>query len=297
MGTTVRRANRRKKDNALKTDRWKVRREDAARALSRLRLVIAPALLIVVLAVAYHLVMSSGLFKVTRMTMNACDHVSLEEIDRVVNLYPGENILRVDLDRLRRRILSHPWIADVTVRREFPGTIRIQARERRPLASIMLDAKGGAAVLGPDDRQRIDNLYYVDDEGVIFKKVAAGENLDLPLLRGFHKDRFTDPAARTEQAAKRLRDAVRLLTDAETRAGIDLARIDEVVYTPGKGFSLFIDNARTQIRLGPPPFGDALGRLSLVMDRLGAQARLVSRIDLTHPERTIVQGLREKGTT
>ncbi len=73
------------------------------------------------------------------------------EIMAVLAGLRGESLLRADLDRWRRRLLSSPWIRDADFRRSLPSTVDIVVTERHP---------GGIA------RFR-DQLYLVDERGTV----------------------------------------------------------------------------------------------------------------------------------
>ena len=46
----------------------------------------------------------------------------------------GENILGLDIDALKARLRASPWVADATVSRTLPDTLRVEIHERVPLA-------------------------------------------------------------------------------------------------------------------------------------------------------------------
>ena len=57
----------------------------------------------------------------------------------------GVPMITIDEDSLRQAVLSDPWVAEVEVAREWPHTVRIEIRERYPVAWA-LTAKGWRAV-------------------------------------------------------------------------------------------------------------------------------------------------------
>ena len=73
-------------------------------------------------------------------------------------------------------------------------------------------------------------LYYVDSDGVVFKEVGPGENVQFPLLTGLPPDELgsRDPAVR-----RKIQDAVRLgdlmAKDSRTLSRSILRRADRVV--------------------------------------------------------------------
>jgi cell division septal protein FtsQ len=66
-----------------------------------------------------------------------------EEIQQTVGVTRGENVLAIDLPTVRDRLRLHPRIEDATVERVLPGTLRLNIREREPVARInVLSAQG-----------------------------------------------------------------------------------------------------------------------------------------------------------
>ena len=57
----------------------------------------------------------------------------------------GVPMMSVDEDALRQGLLSDPWVEEVEIQKEWPGTIRIDLKERHPVAWV-LTGKGWNAV-------------------------------------------------------------------------------------------------------------------------------------------------------
>ena len=70
---------------------------------------------------------------------------------RIVDGLRGRNILTVDLDEWRARLLASPWVEDATLRRMLPGRDRVEIRERRPIG---IGRVAGVALPGRRQRRR-----------------------------------------------------------------------------------------------------------------------------------------------
>src|SRR5262245_61541901 len=69
------------------------------------------------------------------------------EADRVVRLAGlemGVNVAHLDVAAAETRLRRDPWVADASIRRDLPGTIVIEIRERRPMAAV----RGGPILAG-----------------------------------------------------------------------------------------------------------------------------------------------------
>ncbi|MFC1490987.1 cell division protein FtsQ/DivIB [Nitrospinota bacterium] len=93
-----------------------------------------------------------------------------ESLVKLAGLRPGTNLFEVDLDLVRRRIESNPWVRRSSVRKSPPSTLRIEIEERVPVA--LVDRKAAIAV---------------DREGVILGPLPYEPEDCPPLLEGFAK--------------------------------------------------------------------------------------------------------------
>ena len=85
--------------------------------------------------------------------------------------WAGENLWRLDLGELEERLVVHPWIADVALRKRPPATLHVRLVERREAALYRADT----------------GLAWVDTHGRIIEPVDLARpdpGLDLPILSG-----------------------------------------------------------------------------------------------------------------
>jgi hypothetical protein len=103
-------------------------------------------------------------------TVDVVGHQLLDpnSLVKLAGLAPGTNLFGVNLEDVRKRIESNPWIRRTSIRKVPPSTLRIEIEERRPAAFIR--GKGVAAV---------------DREGIILGQLNFPPGKCLPLLEGF----------------------------------------------------------------------------------------------------------------
>jgi cell division septal protein FtsQ len=135
-------------------------------------------------------VLENRYFSVREIQVRGGDRLSGNEVVTIAGLRQGMSIWKIELARIEKKIAKHPWVRRVLVRREFPSRIIIDVEERTPKAIVA-----------------VRKLYYVDADGVVFKEVAAGENVKFPLLTGL---RAEDVMASDPNMRRRIRDAMRL---------------------------------------------------------------------------------------
>jgi len=181
-------------------------------------------------------------------------------------LHVGENLLRADLSRAARAIQSDPWVASVRLERRLSGEVMASIVEHRPAALVEL---GG--------------LYVLDDEGRLFKRAAAEDGLDLPILTGISRQAWVD---RKPELQLRLFAALHLL-DTWQASGLSLGAVSEIRLEDGGGFTVFAhDGAAVQeVRLGAGDVSLKLQRLAQVRAALARRGERAERIDLDNPAR------------
>lgn len=98
------------------------------------------------------------------------------------------NLLVLDIHNLKEKLIVHPWIKDIRIRKNFPSTLKIAILERHPAALLK---KNGIAL--------------IDREGTILQKVDPSSHWDLPL--------FVDSENFEENVAEKLDLAWALMDD------------------------------------------------------------------------------------
>ncbi len=240
----------------------------------RLRQVIpiAAAILAVVLVTAagaavYSWLGHSKLFSIRDIDMNPCSCVTREEIAGILAGVPRENIWSLSSGDIGRRLLSHPWVRNVTVRKVFPDRLIVRIEERRPLAMINIDA-----------------LYYIDEEGEIFKRLTAYDPKNFPIVTGFSG---ADISARDAVALRNLKKTLELVRCAE--AGVLRQNVSEVHFDPQEGYTVVTRDSGLQLRIGMVEFREAMRRIEVAMPKLSKLGQDRSVVDLKIADRIFVQ--------
>ncbi len=209
-----------------------VRRGRLGRTTLVLQIGGALALGLVGLWAGYSKVMASERLKVNQIQVRGNHRLSEGGVRELLGAALGENILGLDIERLKARVAASPWVAEASVRRCLPRTLEVELRERQPLALAELD-----------------RLYLMDATGTlieIYGPRSAG--FDLPIVRGL-KD--LDADARADRAGR----AGALLDDLG-----DLAReVSEVAVADSGDLRVVLRGGGEVLRLGAPPYRDRFG--------------------------------------
>jgi cell division protein FtsQ len=217
-------------------------------------------------AQAWRWASTSDLFAVREIRFTGLVRAREAELLRRSGLKMGENLLRADLARASRAMQADPWVASARLERRLPGEVLVRIAEHRPAALVQL---GG--------------LYVLDDEGRLFKRAAAEDALDLPILTGLSRESWVE---RKPELQLRLFAALHLL-DTWQASGFPIAAVSEVRLDEGGGFTLFAHDGTgvQEVRLGSSDIVLKLRRLAQVRAALARRAERAARIDLDNPAR------------
>jgi cell division protein FtsQ len=178
-------------------------------------------------------------------------------------LYEGTSLWQIDPGQARSALASLPWVRDARIFRVFPDQVALEVFRRDPVALTVID---GA-------------MYFVDQEGVVFREGERVASLDLPFLSG-----WTAPADQADRAAL-LRAELSLVRSVES-AGITVSE----VHVDGDGtFRVYPEDRQLVIVLGRRADPEAAGaRLSALWSTLPSSNDL-REIDLSYTDRAVLR--------
>ena len=192
---------------------------------------------------------------------------------------PGDHLLSADVDAMQHALERHPWVRQVEVRRRWPPRLDVKVIERTAVA--LVDLAG---------------LYLVDGEANVFKRAAAGDGLDLPLVTGIGRNDYVQRRAAVEP----LLSGALALARIWREAGLDAAaELSEIHVDPGDGTTIYVGEEGTQVRLGSGDLPAKLVRLRDVLSALRAEGKKAEVLHLEnrlHPSWVAVQFASATGT-
>ncbi|MDD5475855.1 MAG: FtsQ-type POTRA domain-containing protein [Syntrophales bacterium] len=251
------------KRNRLKRRSGKIFREIAV----TVSIIFLTAIVGLTMVYGYNFIISSEYFNLKDTTVRGISHVSEEEVLTLSGINDDTNILTANLDRMRSRIKTNPWVKDVRMGREMPDRLVIEIEERRPVALVSHEK----------------NFYIMDDEGTIFKNLDHDDQVDLPVMTGFSGDGSIDEEL--------LRGALELLDFLSSHSGYPaLEHISEIRGDHLQGYSLFTGDLRLYM-LGYGDYDIKFRRLRKVLVDLTTKNLSLSplTINLTDPGRIVVR--------
>ncbi|MGD2185836.1 MAG: FtsQ-type POTRA domain-containing protein [Desulfobacterales bacterium] len=113
-------------------------------------------------------------FKAKSLKIEGMQRLTTKQIIQQARVREGMNVLAVNLSIVRKRLITHPWIAAAEVRREIPSGLFIRIKEHLPLAIVHLDRK-----------------YIINEQGQVFKEWTPSDPDTLPIVNGLQVTDFS----------------------------------------------------------------------------------------------------------
>ncbi|WP_072906064.1 cell division protein FtsQ/DivIB [Malonomonas rubra] len=231
--------------------------------------VFSGALMVVGSFLVVQLLLASDMFRVDQVSVAGGAHLSDEQIIALSDVQTGLNTFELDLDLIGNKIAENPWVRTAQVQRVFPRQIDIRIEERKPVAIINLGY-----------------LYYLDEQGEVFKVLDADDSLDYPVVTGFDYQKIKQCDSSCVDDLERI---VALLQDLKEREQFKLEQISEINRAANGRLVLFTLDGGVKIRLGHDGFGKKLDRLEQIYAELKPRLSILDYIDLNVDEKVIVR--------
>jgi len=183
-----------------------------------------------------------------------------QEIQKNLENINAGNILLFDIGRLQEALAAHRWVKEVRIRKILPSTLKIEIKDRTPLALL-----------------KRENLYLIDEEGIHLERIKSREKLDLPLLvdsNNFQKD--------YKEKLELAWECLRSISPSEKE---QLEVLDLSEY---KNITVQLKGKKTKLILGNDQFSQKLKAFQKYSARLGKFGNL-EYADLRFPDRLIIK--------
>lgn len=253
------------------------RRRASALVRFAVRVVLPTLLLALGTAWAGARVLGSPLLDVDHIAVRGTSRLSQAEVERLLEGVRGANVLAVDLEACRSRLLGSPWVADATVVRVLPSTIELRIVERRPMAVARLAGQ----------------LYLIDDAGVIIDAYGpAYDEFNLPIVDGLveaaPKGQYVASPERVRLAAAFLAALGEADDLRETLSQVDVSNPHDV--------AVLLDGDPAWLHLGEEGFVDRLRFYLEMAPSLHERLPDLDYVDLRFGERVVARARDRQAT-
>ena len=211
-----------------------------------LRLMLFSALIILTAASLYYggsFMARSPYFALHDIRFEGCTNVTPRELTSLANVRPGYNIFTLNLQEISQKIITNPWVKDVRIERNLPHQqLIIRITERVPV--VLASQK---------------DLFLVDREGDLFKKVERQDNIDMPVITGLSP---------SEPNTQRIKKILGFLKTAEHMGIFPLRIISEVHVEGDYGVILYTLTDNISIRMNLKNYSEKLALLKNIKEDL-----------------------------
>lgn len=184
------------------------------------------------------------------------------ELLEMAELNYEHSLLAVDLNALKARLETHPWVRSADVEKRFPHSLIIRA-ERQQVLALALDGE----------------LHYMNRRGELFKEVQPDEEIDFPVITGLSGEK--------KERQARIGAAIEVLRLFESQQPPwDLDHLCEAHVTEDGMIHLYVSFMPGLIRLKAGELAAKLEDLKKVVDHLASTGRIhmVKAIHLDYGE-------------
>lgn len=211
---------------------------------------------------------TAATLSVSTISVHGNSRVSTGEVQALLDGMVGANLLTVNIDAWRQKLLASPWISDAAIRRHLPGTVAVDITERV------------AAAIG-----RVNGtLYLIDQDGRIIDDFGPSyAALDLPLVDGLAVGRraaFTVDENRAELAA-------RLFAALQHQPGL-ARRVSQIDVTDPNDVVVVLKDDTVLVHLGGDRFLERLHAYLELVPHLRERVPEIDYVDLRYDERVYV---------
>lgn len=211
-----------------------------------------------------HGLLGNSALQVGHVDVQGRARLSMEEIDARLEGMHGQNILKVDLEQYRLRLLESRWVESAELWRVLPSTVHVRIVERTPLAVARLRGQ----------------LFLVDAEGVIIDSYGPRyRDLDLPVVDGLITDASGSPVVQ----AGGIQLVQRVFHEVSARPEL-FRRVSQVNVSDPRDAILLLEGEPAELRLGDRDFLRRLERYEETAPRLREQRRVVEYFDLRYDD-------------
>jgi cell division septal protein FtsQ len=216
------------------------------------------------------LVAAADALKVSRITVDGTEQMSPGEALALLHGLRGQDMLTIDLEAWRERLLASPWVADATMRRVFPATVAVRISEREPLG---IGRIGGT-------------LFLIDRRGAIIDEYGPQYSaFDLPIIDGL---------SAAAAGGGTLVDEARALLAGRLLAALqphpELARrVSQIDVSDPRDAVVILKDDTAAIRVGHERFVERVTSYLQLAARLRETVPRIDYVDLRFDERVYVK--------
>ncbi len=169
---------RKKSSNRYRRSKNRIKRSrpfqilPSIRSLNRITLLSVFIMMMMLFFIFCHdLMVQCRFFAADVIEIQGLQHLTPDAVKNMTRIHAGTNTLSINLNRVRKKLVAHPWIREAEITRGLPATIIITIQEQSALATVDFGEK-----------------YLMNPAGEVFKKLTPADTprlpTDLPVISG-----------------------------------------------------------------------------------------------------------------
>jgi cell division protein FtsQ len=232
-------------------------------------------------------------FAIQQINVHTDGTIRLEHLRRWAGVQPGQNLLALDLARVRRDLELCSSISAAIIERELPNRLVIRIHERRPIAwvkGLVRDSNGGG----------IKSVFsHIDAAGFVIApldprlRFEPFDGTELPLLVGVAQ---ADLVAGHRAESPQVRAALKLITEFDRSPMVGLVTLKQVdVSSPTVIHVLTGQGSESEITFALHDLERQMNRWRAVHDYGRQHKRVIAALDLSVADNIPARWIDEQG--
>ena len=219
-----------------------------------------------VFVLGYRYLITTPYLRINAIEVQGCRQLSAQQVIRLSGVHVGQNLLAVNLKKIRKRIEINPWVEGVIINRVIPDKLVIEIEEKNPVALVQLRKK-----------------YLVDSRGKLIVPVKNTEGFrdrNYLVLTGLNEKEVLARGGVPADVYDQFRQFIAI--GGSNGNWFDLGEIKEVRWDPLNGLILSYGASNMVIKLGKGSFSLKFSMLRRVMGEISRRNidEQVKEIDL-----------------
>jgi cell division protein FtsQ len=196
-------------------------------------------------------------------------HLNEHDLIRLSEIKKGDNMLRLNLSQIRSNLLRYPWIKEVRISKRVPGRILLWIEEEEPVALM----------------ETSDLLYFVNQEGKVFKTLEGKDPKDFPIITGIS----------AQEIKAQLPRMIRFMKSMENSNLLVGLGISEMHWSEKTGLTVFTREPCIRLELGEdrdelfPLWEERIQKFSQMWETIQSRVSQPKVVDLSIDRKVLVR--------
>jgi len=215
-------------------------------------------------------------FQTNDIQIKGNELLTKQQIMDCATISNSENIVHLNISKIKKQLFQNPWISSVDIHRKFPNKLTIHVKEKKPLAILLFQEP-----------------LIIDTRGRVIKKQMPSDPKNLPVVTGMS---YAELSQNDEPLSQKMILIIRVLTEKKQTLGLSQNMIVSHVHIDTHfGITVWLNQSECEmeILLGADDFQKKFYRLRKILTFFQYQKnhQQIEYIDINNLDRIIVRPL------